>query len=78
LLTGAPQNIDVDFAAKTGTLNLDGSVDVGGTGTLDQGTGFVLSGITFAVHVTTTGYRIAIGTSALAATTVTAGTITIQ
>src|SRR5438552_2274365 len=44
-LLGAAQNITVDGQVARGTTNSDGSVTFGGTGTVDLGTGQVLTNV---------------------------------
>ena len=78
-LLGQLQNIGVLGRASSGSVNGDGSAIFAGLSTVDMGDGTApLTGVPFSVTATTQGLRLILGNTSLPATTLTAGSITIQ
>jgi len=76
-LLGQPQNINVVGRASSGSVNADGTTTFLGLGTVEMGNGTPpLTGVPFSVTATTQGLRIILGSTALPAATLTAGSIT--
>jgi FlaG/FlaF family flagellin (archaellin) len=80
LLTGTsvlaePQNISLEGKVSAGSVKVDGSVSLSGTGTLDMGDGSLPASVPFSVVVTTGGLQLTIGASVLPTQTLSAGSI---
>ena len=78
-LLGQPQNINVVGRATSGSVNPNGTATFSGLSTVDMGNGTPpLTGVPFSVTATTQGLQLILGNTTLPATTLTAGSITIQ
>jgi hypothetical protein len=74
-LLGQPQYITLEGKISAGTDNLDGSVTLSGTGTLDMGDGSLPLDVPFNLVVTADGLQLTIGATELPTQTLTAGSI---
>jgi hypothetical protein len=72
---GVRQNITLNGAVSSGTVNADGSVTFGGTATLNLGDGSLPTTVPFSATVTTAGLTLVIGTTTLPSQTVDPGSI---
>jgi len=78
-LLGQPQKINIVGKASSGSLNPDGSAIFAGLSTVDMGDGTApLTGVPCSITATTQGLQLILGNTTLPATTLTAGSITIQ
>ena len=77
-LLGGSRTITLDGGVTSGALNTDGSATFSGIGQLDLGDGSLPTSVPFTAVVTTAGLVLTIGTTALPAQSLGAGSIDIQ
>jgi len=78
-LLGQPQKINIVGKASSGSVDPDGSAIFAGLSTVDMGDGTApLTGVPYSIKAATQGLQLILGNTTLPATTLTAGSITIQ